>query len=1427
VLDARRLPVPVDLPQPGGGDRGMSAGVAVPQPRADARDRGLAVGLTGEQEEAVERRQGALLLAANAGSGKTTVLVERFVRAVHDDGVAPGRILAITFTERAAGELRERVRRRLHELGDRAAARETEAAFVSTIHGFCARLLRSHPLAAGLAPGFGVLDEGMAAGLRQEAFERALADWMTGQAELDLAAACGVDGLATAIARAHDELRSRGVTRPVLPAAGPRHDEAGALGGLCDAAAVLARELSAGGPARVGSRVAGALDALELVPLARVCRVGASDATLGEVTLEALKLHRGAAALKSPAADDYEAARARCCEARDDALGVVGLDALGRLLEGFADEFAAGKRARGALDFDDLELCARDLLIGESELRERWSERFELLMVDELQDTNPREMSILAALDRGNLFTVGDEFQSIYGFRHADVEIFRARRRELAREDGVRALSRNFRSRPQLLAAINATFAPLFGEDFVPLVAGRDGGGAAEPLFELMLSDTAGWQETAPGEEPGPGPPWRRAEAALLARRIDELIVGGSARPGEIVVLLRYATAAGVYGQALAERGIPVAAALGGGFYAAQEIADLGAYARVLANPLDDVALYGVLASPLCGLRADGLAVIGLAAQTLGRPPWEVIAAAPSGDRAAAAELAGLSAADAERLASCRALIERERRAAAGLGLAELLHRSGYRERALGGPAAALGLANLRKLLRLAREFEAREGRDLRGFADRLAAGRLGSSREQHAQLAETDAVRLMTVHAAKGLEFPVVCVADLGHGPPIGAPVILTDGDRIGLRLPTLDGGKPAEAFAYTELRAAQGRAALAEEQRIAYVAMTRARERLILSGAAHFAHWPTPGPFAPQVAWLARAMVCDLADRLAGPTGVSELDLGGARVRLTLTAAGDMPALRDIVVPGLAAGPPADPPQSAVERSDPSPADPQPFANHGRRRARQRGASVSEDQISLFADAGPVSPQTPPGPPAGRLDASPDARLGPPVGQLDPLRTSVDSGDSAPHGPPAGRLDASPDSRDARLGPPVGQLDPLRTSVDSGDSAPHGPPVGQLDPLRTSADSGDSAPHGPPVGRVDPPRTSADSAPLGPPVGRLDPPRTSADAGGSAPPGSAGHFGGRRASVAGLDALAPADHQAAAAGGSAAPADAGSRPSASSPVHVSGLPPPSSLSYSLLGDHGRCGYGYYLRRVLGLPAVPPPPGLDPGGYDAAQRGVLVHGLLERLDFARPAAPSPADVRAQAVGREPGDEEIAAVAELVGAFARSPLCARLAASQTAVREAAFAVAVGDLLVNGYIDVLAAEAGGAMLVVDYKTDRIDADTDLAERVDADYAVQRQIYALAGLRAGASAVEVAYCFLRRPAEVVAARYTEADVAGLEAGLIALAGPLLAGRFEVSARPHRGLCATCPGRARLCSWEEALTLGEDPLAAGRRQGDVQDA
>ena len=145
---------------------------------------------------------------------------------------------------------------------------------------------------------------------------------------------------------------------------------------------------------------------------------------------------------------------------------------LDQLLAGFGGAYEQLKRARGAVDFDDLELLARSLLERSAGVRASWSERFELLMVDEFQDTNRRQLGILAALDRGNLFTVGDEFQSIYGFRHAEVSLFRERRDALAAREASLALTHNFRSRAPLLDVVNAVFGERL-PGFTPLVAAR------------------------------------------------------------------------------------------------------------------------------------------------------------------------------------------------------------------------------------------------------------------------------------------------------------------------------------------------------------------------------------------------------------------------------------------------------------------------------------------------------------------------------------------------------------------------------------------------------------------------------------------------------------------------------------------------------------------------------------------------------------------------------------------------------------------------------------------------------------------------------------------------------------------------------------------------------------------------------------------
>jgi ATP-dependent helicase/nuclease subunit A len=283
-----------------------------------------------------------------------------------------------------------------------------------------------------------------------------------------------------------------------------------------------------------------------------------------------------------------------------------------------------------------------------------------------------------------------------------------------------------------------------------------------------------------------------------------------------------------------------------------------------------------------------------------------------------------------------------------------------------------------------------------------------------------------------------------------------------------------------------------------------------------------------------------------------------------------------------------------------------------------------------------------------------------------------------------------------------------------------------------------------------------------------------------------------------------APRDDAAAGAGAPGAPA-------LDEPPPAPRPPAPATLSYTALARYTACPYRFHLERGLGLPEQEPPAHLldaevpAAAGLDLRLRGTLVHELLERLDPGTP-APSAADVRAVGAANEVelGDEEVADLLGMVAAFTASPLAARLAAAAEVRREHAFAfpLGAGAPLVTGVVDVLAREREGAHLVVDYKSDHVEG-ADLEALVEASYGAQRRIYALACLRAGAPAVEVVHLFLERAAEPVSRRYAPADVPVLERDLAERAAGLLAGEFPVAAVPHRALCATCPGRAGLCS------------------------
>ena len=823
---------------------------------------------TEEQLRAIERRDGSLLVRAGAGTGKTSVLVERFVRAVLDDEAPIDGVLAITFTEKAAAELKARVRRRFLELGRRDLARDAERAWISTIHGFCSRLLRAHALAAGVDPEFKVLDELESERMVLDAFDRALERFLHEAAEpvrLEMVAAYSPDRLRDMVRTAYSRLRSRGERRPTLPEAEePR--ESGEREAFLGAARAALAEL--GALAEPSAQVRDAIEKLE-----RCEEIAADDA----------RLKGSARALRGVACEEYERARSALADLelarrdwRDHTL-------LRELLVLHGQRYEQLKRQRSGLDFEDLELGARDLLRDQPGVREAYAGRFAYVMVDEFQDTNPLQNSILELLERDNLFRVGDESQSIYGFRNADVEVFR-HHHEAARAAGrAERVTANFRARQEVLDAVDLAFRRLWGERFEPLRAGGDKGPPrVEPSVELLVVEQrrAQW-----GEDELFGPtmrtasPWRACEARLLARRIDELTGDGGWSPGDVVLLLRATTHMSFYERALEERGIPTHVVGGRGYWGQQQVTDLRHWLAALANPLDELAVYSVLASPLVGASLDALAVARIHARRASRDLWWALSEELPAD---------LPPADRPRLRRFVRLFADERRAAPRLSLETVIDRAvartGYDRAVLAMPAGDRRMANVRKLMRMAREYEAEEGRDLRGFIDFVAERDLIQEREGEAPLEaeELDAVRIMTVHRAKGLEFPVVCLADLGKSgrEDYGALRISDDG-RLGLRLASLEGAS-VDTARMKEMREQQKLADEEEERRIFYVAMTRAQDHLVLSGATDLEKRARePKPLAEPMAWALRSFCPSLPDEGARGEQVDAWEGRAVRVR------------------------------------------------------------------------------------------------------------------------------------------------------------------------------------------------------------------------------------------------------------------------------------------------------------------------------------------------------------------------------------------------------------------------------------------------------------------------------------------------------------------------------------------------------------------
>ena len=737
--------------------------------------------LTPGQKKCVDTLVGPVAVSAGAGSGKTFTLTRRIVHSL-ECGFVSGidEVLAITFTSKAASEIKSRVKGALKACGRSDQALLVDSAWISTIHGACARMLRAHALDLGIAPDFTVADEAAASDMLDAALEEVLGT------ENDIISPGDYDALFTEYAARQvgsvSAASVEGMVRDIVIAAQSSPEGMASIVPAPSAASpckLLARMASLAGDitAVCEAQKPGKTRDAFLDGTARALEGLEATQQQGEEPSpeQVLELFNafpvpsrafGTSEYKELAAEAAQGYLSLMMEARlalaEPRMREV-IDLSGRVF----DAYRRRKHEAGMLDNDDLLTMASRMFSEHPEIAAEYADRFKLSMVDEFQDTDQLQVNMVKRMAGKNferLCTVGDAQQSIYRFRGADVSVYDKHLASVANtnEAGLIELADNFRSHVDVLAFVDCVFSQpsVFGRSFMSLSASRDSGRidcpyqGSDPRIEVQLttyprgvaSDTA-----------------RAAVAQRIAQRFAKLVDEGHSA-GDMVVLLGSMRCADVYANAIREQGLSCVVSGGSIFGRAPEVRLAVRLAEVIANPKDTEVLFEVLSSEIFALTADDFIDLSTGLDELrGIPRRRSLDSGVSVCAAAENE--------ASFTPGLRAAVRTLKKAAVRVRLEPLsevmegvLIDSGWLRRLEDEGAEGLArAANVYKACRLARDIERRKGSGPAQTAVELRA-HIEIAKEAPGSLSSKsgDFVRIMTVHASKGLEFPIVAVAEL-----------------------------------------------------------------------------------------------------------------------------------------------------------------------------------------------------------------------------------------------------------------------------------------------------------------------------------------------------------------------------------------------------------------------------------------------------------------------------------------------------------------------------------------------------------------------------------------------------------------------------------------------------------------------------------------
>jgi ATP-dependent helicase/nuclease subunit A len=751
---------------------------------------------TPKQLEAIDiaRLGSDACIVAGPGSGKTTVLVERYRQLVTESKIAPHAILAITFTEKAASNMKTR-------LGQDAELKPLlETAWVSTVHGFCLRLIRENAIAAGVDPGVSILQEGQGVLLQKRCLTEALDAMLAARPEDAGKMMRGLASPQADLLGVYDAIRSAGM---------PLRELRAQPAPSCAASVAQIRALVE------SIRHAPCKTPNQRTKLAALVAWGEGLAAWPDCARTLDYLER--LEYRSHASDSFKE-EAKQVKEQIDELRFAAVTALYEreramllgVLEHFEQLYGARKRERNVLDFSDLEAYAVQLLETEPDVRTRTRQQFQQILMDEFQDTNGQQsklLDLLRAPDR--FYAVGDINQSIFGFRHASPDVFR-NYRDTVRDAGKHhvELLENWRSRPEILLAAETILHEADGIEHRKLHAARKVAAKKQPSVEVIAAQSDSTM----------------LEARWVARRIRELHgtlrievkgVPRTAQFRDMTVLVRNSGVYEDFAAAFEAEEIPYEQSRRKGFFETREAMDLAQLLRAVANPRDEISLAAVLRSPFVAVSDEALLRLKLISTNLT-------------DGLDHLEQGPFDETDRGKLVTFRGHLREWREAQPYISLDRLLMRAMDRSGYPWDPRKASG-ANLEKFLEMARASEG----TLAEFLEEIELLRESDKAEAEAPVeTDRDAVRMMTAHSAKGLEFPIVFIASLHKGVDAGkGNFSFTPQFGLGAAWINPATGKPVgDSFHSANQRLIEQKEKQ-ESNRLFYVALTRAEEHLVLS--------------------------------------------------------------------------------------------------------------------------------------------------------------------------------------------------------------------------------------------------------------------------------------------------------------------------------------------------------------------------------------------------------------------------------------------------------------------------------------------------------------------------------------------------------------------------------------------------------------------